>query len=356
MPPEGQMMVPREGHGQGDQPADHVGRQRSPGPQLDETDHGQPMHRGGRTTDHDKPRDAGNAADHGVASTVSGRMAATGGGATICLCADDFGLHEGVNAAVRHLTGMGRVHAVGALVGAPAWRSGIGTLRRIHAEGLDVGLHLDLTEHPVTPGLRRGLGHLIAHAYLGRLERSAIRAEIRAQLDAFESGVGHGPSYVDGHQHVHQLPVVRDELMAELDDRYGGFPPWIRSTRSRFGSNYSAGIGPLWKSAMIELLGAHSLAEAAHRYRVQQNHTLLGVYDFAGGAPRFWQLLKAWLRASHDGDLLMCHPGRAIPKGDPLASAREAEYQVLASPAFAQLVRDLGVMLWPMSQILADPI
>lgn len=257
---------------------------------------------------------------------------------------------------MRHLTGIGRVHAVGALVGAPAWRSGIGTLRRIHAEGLDVGLHLDLTEHPLTPGLRRGLGLLMAHAYLGRLERSAIRAEIRAQLDAFESGVGHGPSFVDGHQHVHQLPVVRDELMAELDDRYGGFPPWIRSTRSHFAGIYSAGIGALCKAALIEMLGAQSLAAAARQYRFQQNHALLGVYDFAGDAAQYWRLLKAWLRAAQDGDLLMCHPGRAISKDDPLASAREAEYQVLASPALAQLIGDLGVMLWPMSQILADPI
>jgi predicted glycoside hydrolase/deacetylase ChbG (UPF0249 family) len=271
----------------------------------------------------------------------------------ICLCADDFGLNEGVNSAVQQLVAMERVHATGALVGAPAWGSGVGVLRRMHSEGLDVGLHLDFTQHPLITS-RNKLRSLIVQSYIGRCDRAAVRAEMRAQLDAFEQGVGHAPTFVDGHQHVHQLPVIRDELLEELDARYGAYPPWIRRTRTRPRGSATAGIRGWLKATTIAALGASALAESARRHGLPQNRALLGVYDFSGGAMRYMRLLRGWLSAACEGDLLMCHPGRAIAQGDLLAAAREAEYQALASRQFGQLIRELGVVLWPMSHILAD--
>ena len=47
-----------------------------------------------------------------------------------------------------------------------------------------------------------------------------------------------------------------------------------------------------------------------------QNRALLGVYDFSGGAMRYLRLLRGWLSAACEGDLLMCHPGRAIAQGE----------------------------------------
>ena len=276
--------------------------------------------------------------------------------AKLCICADDFGQHKGVNDAVLRLAGMGRLHAVGALVGAPAWKSGTGTLRRLDAEGIDVGLHLDLTEFPQLPGVRRPLGRLIAHAVLHRLDRIRVRAEIRAQLDVFESALGHGPSFIDGHQHVHQLRGVRDELLAELDDRYGGYLPWIRCTRavSMSGLASRADARSRLKGLIIEWVGAHGLRTAARRHGFGQNGRLLGVYDFQGGASRYQCLLHRWLDVARDGDLLMCHPGLPNAAADPLGAARVAEFQVLGSTAFGELLRDTGVSLWPMSQILAN--
>ena len=280
-------------------------------------------------------------------------MAGIGGGAIVCLCADDFGLNEGVNSAVQRLVAMERVHATSALVGAAAWQAGIGFLRRMHAQGLDVGLHLDFTEHPLV-GQAVALNALIIQSYLGRLDRAAVRAEIRAQLDAFEDGVGHSPSYVDGHQHVHQLPVIRDELLEELEARYGGYPPWVRLTRLRPSASTAAGLSGLLKAVTISALGSSALSADARRRRLPQNRALLGVYDFSGGAMRYLTLLRRWLQVAREGDLLMCHPGRMLANGDPLAAAREAEYQALSSRHFGQLIRELGVVLWSMNHILAD--
>lgn len=292
----------------------------------------------------------------------SGPVRPDGGHApAVAVCADDFGLDEGVNAAVVELASAGRVQATGAMVGAAAWRSGTAALRRLRAGGVDVGLHLDFTEHPLT-GRRRGLAALIAASHLGRLDgggREAVRAEIRAQLDAFEDGMGHAPSFVDGHQHVHQLPVIREELVAELERRRGTVPPWIRSTRTRRAAAGVAGAAGWFKAATIAALGSSALDALARRAGFPQNRGLLGVYDFSGGLPRYLPLLRGWLREARDGDLLMCHPGRAATSGGAtsggaLADAREAEYFALASPDFARMVGAAGLALRPMSRIVDD--
>lgn len=351
MPSKAEPMMTREGHPDGQEPTAHVGHQGVPHDRLDQHDDRQPVHRSSNAAHGNEPDRTGGARGHQRSSGQA--PSAIGSGAIVCLCADDFGLNEGVNSAVQQLVTMERVHATSALVGSAAWHGGIGFLRRMHAQGLDVGLHLDFTEHPLA-GQRLALGSLVLQSHLGQLERATVRREIRAQLDAFEDGVGHAPSFVDGHQHVHQFPVIRDELLEELEERYGGYPPWIRRARLRARASAAAGFAGLLKSAMIAALGAPALATSARRHGLPQNRALLGVYDFAGGAPHYLKLLRGWLSAAREGDLLMCHPGRALASGDPLSAAREAEYQALASRHFGQLIRELGVVLWPMSHILAD--
>ncbi|MEO6744795.1 MAG: ChbG/HpnK family deacetylase [Caldimonas sp.] len=268
----------------------------------------------------------------------------------VCVCADDFGMHSGVNEAALRLADLGRVHAIGALVGAPAWSSGWSALRHLPAATCDIGLHLDLTEFPLLEGTRRPLGRLIALGLLHRIDRVGVRAEIRAQLDAFESALGRGPVFVDGHQHVHQLPGIRDELLIELRHRYSDHLPWIRCTRGA--ARAAAGWSSRIKASVIERLGAEALADAAQRNGFLQNRALLGVYDFAGDDARYETLLRDWLRSARDGDLLMCHPGRRSAPDDPIAKARATEDRVLSSPAFECLLAECAVSLHPMSTIL----
>ncbi|MEZ5654226.1 MAG: ChbG/HpnK family deacetylase, partial [Burkholderiaceae bacterium] len=152
-----------------------------------------------------------------------------------------------------------RINAVSVMVGAPAWARGVGTLGGLDPVRTEVGLHLDLTAHPLMLRRRR-LPGLVAATYLGAADRHCIRAEIRAQLDRFEATVNAAPRYVDGHQHVHQLPLIREELLAELDRRYRGAVPWIRSTRRAPGMGAPMPPGLRFKAALIESLGAHAMS------------------------------------------------------------------------------------------------
>ncbi len=272
----------------------------------------------------------------------------------LCLCADDFGQHRGVNDAVAQLADIDRLHAVGVLVGAPASKVGAPTLRRLAAQGLDVGLHLDLTEFPLLPGMRQPLGRLIFWAMLHQLDRQRLHAEIRAQLDVFEAVLGHAPAFVDGHQHVHQLPGVRDMLLAELGARYATALPWLRCTSAA--AVPGLGASARFKGLTIEWLGGHGLRAEARRQGFAQNRRLLGVYDFQGGSSRYKALLRQWLAAAGDGDVLMCHPGLPHTGADPLGIARTAEFQVLANACVTDMLREQHVVLQPMRQILASAV
>ncbi len=269
----------------------------------------------------------------------------------MALCVDDFGLHSGINEAVLVLAGMGRVQAVSVMVGGAAWPDGARALHAIDTARLEVGLHLDLTECPLNPALRKPLSRLIGLAYLRRLDAVALHAEIAAQLDAFECAMGRAPAYVDGHQHVHQLPMVRSILLHELTRRYPKEMLWVRATNGPSRTAHSdAPQG--FKGRMIALLGAHALAVLARKQGVSQNAHLLGVYDFSGGPARYRTLLADWLRAAQDGDLLMCHAGMRADVTDVIGGARQNEFDVLVSPEFGVALVEAQVRLVPMGQIV----
>lgn len=255
----------------------------------------------------------------------------------VAICIDDFGLHPAVDEAILALAASGRVTTTSCMVGAPAWERDAPALRAESRAGrIEAGLHFDLTEYPLDPALRRPVGTWMRRALLRRADGDAIRAEFRRQLDAFEAAMGRAPSHVDGHQHVHQFPVVRDVVVEELLRRYRGGPlPWLRSTRG----------AARWrlKGRIIEAMGAAALARLARAFGFAQNRTLLGVYDFAGGPERFRGLLAQWLAAARDGDLLMCHVASAIVPGDEIAQARLDEYSILAGEGFGRMLRDCGV-------------
>jgi predicted glycoside hydrolase/deacetylase ChbG (UPF0249 family) len=126
----------------------------------------------------------------------------------LTLCADDYGLSAGVDAAIDDLAQRGRLSAVSCLTGAPAWVAD-GPRRAAPPPGVQTGLHFNLTEgRPLSAALRARWPVLptiqacIVAAHLGRLPLAAIGAELAAQWDAFVAATGRTPDFVDGHQHV----------------------------------------------------------------------------------------------------------------------------------------------------------
>lgn len=239
----------------------------------------------------------------------------------LVLCADDFGQDEAVVAAICGLARRGRLSAVSCLALGPAFAAGAAVLRGAE---VDLGLHLDLTGG--AGPLLAPLPVLLARAYSGALDRAEVGRRLAAQLDAFEAAAGRPPDFLDGHQHVHQLPIVRDVVLATLEHRYRAGTVPVRNTVPR--RHRGA------KAAVVAALGGRALREALRRRAIPHNGDFAGVYGLHPGAD-YAGLMRGWLASIDDGGLLLCHPGE--PGGssaDPIGPARVSEHRYLASEAF----------------------
>ncbi|WP_394680558.1 ChbG/HpnK family deacetylase [uncultured Comamonas sp.] len=255
----------------------------------------------------------------------------------ITLCADDFALHPAVDAAVLELAALGRLSATSCMTTAPGWRAAARALPAVRSQ-LDLGLHFNLTEgHRIAPDTP--ITRILSQAYTARLSAAALRDAWRRQLDAFEDALGMPPVYVDGHQHVHQLPGVRKAMLAELSARYGAAARqiWIRSTAPAGALRWQA------KSATIALLGGYRLSHQLQRQHWATNQGFAGVYGFdAPTEAAYGGLMAQWLAECQDGSLLMCHPAQTPMPEDAIGQQRPVEWAYLRSPAFGALLAAQG--------------
>jgi len=265
---------------------------------------------------------------------------ATNGIKCIVVCADDFGMHSGIDVAVLRLAEMGRVSATSCLVDGASFAH---HARALGASGLQIGLHLNFTERldsDVDPqALYAPVSTLIARSYLRQLDCDRVRRQIARQLDRFEAVLGCRPDFIDGHQHVHQLPQIRQCLMAELAHRYRNKLLWIRNTRmGRLGMTGSF----RYKAGVIQALGSSAMARLAREARFAVNQDFLGVYDFQGGRAAYGRLLKMWFGAAGGASVLMCHPCDRPARGV-LGEQRVAEFDVLADGSTAGWLEEYGL-------------
>ena len=262
----------------------------------------------------------------------------------LILNADDYAMDERVDHAILTLIARNAVTAASAMVLSPRWTQAAGEIRQMNA---DCGLHLDLTSAFAATKLAvPSLRSLIARSYAGRLEAAAIRDAIEAQLDLFEHALGRPPDFVDGHQHVHQLPAIRSQLLDALQRRYG-------ANAARIGIRIC--LARRWRGAKAQLigaLGAAPTAKLARRLGHPVNTDFLGVYGFSPEAdlPLLW---RQWLTGMQgDMPLAMCHVAAASSQStiaDPIRPARTGELAWLASDAFCDLRAELAITLdrWP---------
>ncbi|RDI58663.1 ChbG/HpnK family deacetylase [Microvirga subterranea] len=272
---------------------------------------------------------------------------------SVVLCADDFGLTDGVSRGILELAEAGRLSATGAMTNMPGWRRNAPGLRPLEGR-IGVGLHLNLTTGaplgPVPgfadeafPPLKEVLRRTLAR----RLAPDAIRGEIARQLDAFEEVRGAPPDFVDGHQHVHVLPVVRQALLAELKGRGYAGRLWLRDPSDRIGAIRRRRIGR-GKALVVKAL-ARGFRRSAHRAGFATND------GFSGFAPfdlsvQAGVIFADALTALGSHPVVMCHPGHVdeeLRSLDPAVESREAELAYLASDAFGAVLEEREVKLAP---------
>ncbi len=285
-------------------------------------------------------------------SGFSGAADALAGRRRIWLCADDYGISASVNMAIRDLVVRRRLNATSAMVVAPSFH-------RSEAHALDVlntgmarvaiGLHLTLTApfrplsayKPVREGAFLSLPATLARAFLHRLSHAALASEIAAQLRMFVHTFGRPPDFIDGHQHVHLFPQIREAVLEVAKANAPG--AWLRQCGRVPARAFSLRDRKAW---LLDHL-SHDFRQRADALGLRTNPGFAGAYAFRDDAD-FPALFAGFLDQLPEGGTIMCHPGfvdAELQRLDPLTTLREREYAFLAGDAFPNVLAGHGVAL-----------
>jgi chitin disaccharide deacetylase len=271
----------------------------------------------------------------------------------IWLCADDYGISPAVDTAIRDLVVRRRINATSVLVAAPSFcRAEATALDVLNATAarVAIGLHLTLTApfRPLSTGflpLREGqflpVATMLRHAVLRRLEPAALVAEMTRQMETFRDAFGRAPDFIDGHQHVHLFPQIRQALLEVAKATAPN--AWVRQCGRvvPLAARFADG-----KGLLLDIM-SYRFRRRAAALGVRTNPAFAGTYAFDDEAD-VAELFPRFLDRLPDGSVVMCHPGFVdgeLLRLDPLTTLREKEYGYFAGDDFPAVLTAHGVEL-----------
>jgi predicted glycoside hydrolase/deacetylase ChbG (UPF0249 family) len=187
------------------------------------------------------------------------------------------------------------------------------------------------------PTLAGMAGRALAHLF----NTSRLATEIAHQFAAFHAAFGRPPDYVDGHQHIHVFPQIREALVSVV--KTAAPRAWIRQC-GRSAAAPKSFADP--KGFILDALSAR-FRRLATREGLRTNPAFAGTYSFQPGAV-IENLFPRFLDGLPDGGLVMCHPGKVddeLRRLDPLTDLRVTEYDYFLGERFPRLLEQRGVTL-----------
>jgi predicted glycoside hydrolase/deacetylase ChbG (UPF0249 family) len=253
----------------------------------------------------------------------------------LLLSADDFAMTDGVSRGIGELARAGRISATSVMVSMRHWPA-LGQEARALRAHIAVGLHFNLTlGAPLGPmpklapeGRFPTIADLSRKALRRDIDASEITAEMTRQIDSFVAAVGFPPDHIDGHQHVHALPVIRDGVLAALTAHRWSIPPLIRDPADHLGAILSRRMALAKSGALWWLSRGFGAAARSHGFPTNDSFAGVTGFDPASTASDFERAGR------HSGalHLVMCHPGfpdDELRSLDPITDRRQVEYDHL---------------------------
>ena len=248
--------------------------------------------------------------------------------------ADDLGLDAGVDSAILGLAEAGRLTSASLLVNGATAESAAAAWRCL-PKAQPLVLHLCLTEGPQPldcPDLPTGFGELLLSSLLPG-KRHALRPQIvkaiQAQIHRFQQLTGQQQIQLDGHQHIHLLPLVLDVVLEQPE------VIWVRTTAEPLpqGLPLRLWIKALRGGGLLKWLVLQALTWLAQpRLRaagIRMNARFAGVLftgQMAGKA------LEAAEESLGDGDLLLAHPAAPVDTDDLMQRQFHRSAEFFSSP------------------------
>ncbi len=171
---------------------------------------------------------------------------------------------------------------------------------------------------------------------------TALAAELRAQFEAFAAAFGRPPDFVDGHQHVHLFPQVRDAALEAV--AWMAPHAWVRQCGSirRLSQRLTDPKGLLIDYAQPRIPRPRGTPRRRRQPGVRRHLYLPPGRGFRRASSR------SFSTGMPEGGLVMCHPGHVddeLMRLDPLTLLREQEYAYFVGDAFPVDLAAAGVTL-----------
>lgn len=245
----------------------------------------------------------------------------------LILCADDYGISPGVNAAILDLAQQQKLSAVSCMtLSRHMTRQDADWLKKLHPH-LAIGLHVTLTYLPpltqAFPAMTEK--ELFKKSWLRRLDRNVIENEIIRQFEQFIALFGFAPDFIDGHQHIHALPVIRD-IILQCRARFAP-QSWMRDICNPFGAEKLHKTEK--KRLIVSVLGWFFQQQLRHK-KILHNNGIYGFYDYTRKHD-FAALFTQWVHTAPDHALIYVHPGfpdAALEEFDTVLTPRQCEYDL----------------------------
>lgn len=239
----------------------------------------------------------------------------------LVITGDDFGYCPRRNQGIVECFQAGGISNVSLLVNASAAKEAADLAKR---HNIPIGLHANLSEgipacqnHQQVQTLINQCGFF--HGKMGfrqalqrgQLCMKQVELELRAQVTLFKDLTGHLPYHMDGHQHVHVLPEVREvfaQVLSDLRIPYTRVPmeiglhncPWLPAHLQRFYTQVEK--------------DAHDSVPVFARYGIRWPDVYLGLTTMGQhmSIPNLQKALRHCLTAKQSGTT-SSHPGTELP-------------------------------------------
>lgn len=262
----------------------------------------------------------------------------------IIICADDFAQNDAISHGIIKLIENNRLSATSCMTNLESWPEHSLLLKKITT--IDMGVHLNFTHgKPLSKALQKqfkswpnSILSIIKLIISKQLTLTKLENEIELQLNNFEKYINKIPDFIDGHQHLHHFPVIRQALLKVYLKKYGMLDqsqkPYIRISSCNAKINEQFCL----KKKIIQLTGSEKLQKQLIKHQIPFNQNFAGIYPF-NKKYSFDEICSKILEHTKNTTLLMCHPAfKSNDASDPIAYFRYKELEYLISDKFKQLL------------------
>ncbi len=299
----------------------------------------------------------------------------------IIICADDFAQNEDISEGILTLMRMKRINATSCLVNSGCWSEMSESLNPFKTSHF-IGLHVNLTHgQPLSAMWRkhegevfRGLAYLMKRCYLKQINEEVLTAEIQAQLDVFTHHMHVYPDFIDGHQHIQQLPLIQKSLLnahlkqmghmnqtdsSTAEDEKNESGDIVYHEASFFRHTYNGwcdyfSLTGFPKKQVLVLLGGASFKRRLIDEGIPTNTSFSGLYHLKQ-SKHYRRYFRRFLKQTRHGGIIMCHPGNISSDiSDPLHAYRSYELDYFLSDVFLTDMEDNAFYLMKKQDALCN--